>query len=269
MKHVSAHDAEHLQRNPFPELHRPPSDISTTNEANEQRLPAWKSKVNKSNQPGKMNQRATDPPDVKLYKQNEFNATREVKGGDAEKMPHSQGVSEDTLHHTDRLKVFASSPDTQTGHADILCTKDIANVRMIRERVDIHGVARPMETAEEIPALKMRPGQIGIIKEGPTIRWLKGQEDWDKRYKRSAERVMKRRSKIEAKTKLFLDNARAQGLILTGERPKVEPSSSRLHDESDRIQEDRRWGPLDLDDERPPPTAIANRRDTVGNMNLV
>ena len=47
---------------------------------------------------------------------------------------------------------------------------------MIRERVDIHGVVRPMEPKEEIEALNIPPQEIGIIKEAPVMRWLAGQE---------------------------------------------------------------------------------------------
>ena len=67
---------------------------------------------------------------------------------------------------------------------------------MIREHVSLHGVKRPMEPPEEIQALKLRPEQVGVIKEGPMLRWLKGQEVWDRRYIRNAERVIKKRSQI-------------------------------------------------------------------------
>jgi hypothetical protein len=137
---------------------------------------------------------------------------------------------------------------------------------MIRERVNIHGLSRPMEPPEEIAALQLRPGQIGIIKEAPTIRWLKGQEDWDKRFKHNAQRAIKQRSKLEAKAKRLLENAHSQGLILNRDVSKkdLRRSPSQFDsDATDGIQDDRRWGPLDLEDEMPPPTAIAKRRDTV------
>jgi hypothetical protein len=126
-----------------------------------------------------------------------------------------------------------------------------------------------MEPPDEIQALKLRPGQIGLIKEGPVARWLKGQEAWDRRYKRDAERAIMKRSQIEVKAKRLLDDACAQGLIHP-DIPSQDRCSSRrsaaLLDQTDGIQQDRRWGPLDLEGERPPPAAIAKRRDTVSRM---
>jgi hypothetical protein len=78
----------------------------------------------------------------------------------------------------------------------------------IRERVNIHGDTRPMDFPEDLQALKLRPAQVGILKEGPTVRWLKGQEAWDMRYKRNAERTIKKRTRIEAKAKRLPDHAR-------------------------------------------------------------
>jgi len=141
------------------------------------------------------------------------------------------------------------------------------DIIMIRERVDIRGRSRPMESKGEISALKLRPAQVGLIKEAPTIRWLKGQEEWDKAYKRSAEKAIKKRQTIEAKAKRLIDNARDQGLVLTADGPmhniQRRGPNGPVGSTDGTIQEDRRWGPLDLDDERPPPTAIAKRRDTV------
>jgi hypothetical protein len=144
---------------------------------------------------------------------------------------------------------------------------------MIRERIDIHGVVRDMETRGEVPALQMKREELGLIKEAPTLRWLEGQELWDKRFKRAAKRVLRNREKVKSKAQRMLDNARDQGLLLSREHA---PVVSNLRAEAMQrrgssrdtidgiIQEDRRWGPLDLDDEDPPPSAIAKRRDTVG-----
>lgn len=136
---------------------------------------------------------------------------------------------------------------------------------MLRERIDIHGHARPMEPEDQIPALQIRPSEIGLIKEAPTMRWLQGQEEWDKKYRRSAKAAIKQRKKLEVKSEEILAHARAQGLLLVGDsEPQVaDVRQSRLTDRA--IQPDRRWGPLDLENERPPPTAIAKRRDTVSD----
>lgn len=133
---------------------------------------------------------------------------------------------------------------------------------MIRERVDIHGQIREMEPRDQIQALSIPPEQIGLIKQAPAKRWLKGQQEWDQIYRRSAKRAMKKRVKLEAKAQRMIDNARQQGLMLTNETSSG-PVVSRDQNTEGIIQIDRRWGPLDLDEENPPPSAIVKRRDTV------
>ncbi|KAG1783122.1 alpha beta-hydrolase [Suillus placidus] len=135
---------------------------------------------------------------------------------------------------------------------------------MIRERVDIHGRVRPMEPKEDITALQLRPSEIGIIKEETLFKWLEGQEEWDRRFKYRATKVMKNRKKFEAKAKSMIKNARQRGLLLAGESDDLveRPIVGRSSAAHGAIQEDRRWGPFDLVDEQPPPTAIAARRDT-------
>lgn len=138
------------------------------------------------------------------------------------------------------------------------------NMLMIRERVDIHGQVRSMEPKEDIPSLQLRPSEIGIIKEETLLKWLEGQEEWDRRFRYRASKVMKKRTKFEAKANSMIKNARQRGLLLAGESddPVERPIIGRLSATRGAIQEDRRWGPLDLMDEQPPPTAIAARRDT-------
>ena len=139
---------------------------------------------------------------------------------------------------------------------------------MIRERIDIHGNVRPMEPQSEMPILQVQPLEIGLIKEGPTRRWLKGQTEWDTKYIRSARKAVLRRRKIETKVERLLNEAREEGLFLEGEQPPPQRQQTTLWTPTSgtvkgNIDEHRRWGPLDLDDEQPPPSAIAKRRDTV------
>ncbi|KAJ6598872.1 Alpha/Beta hydrolase protein [Mycena vulgaris] len=162
-----------------------------------------------------------------------------------------------------------SSHQTQVGAQNGLdkvteVTENLDDKRMIRERVDIAGVPRPMEPREDMSVLGLKPSQIAIIKEAPTIKWLQGQEEWDKKYKKSAERAIRQRQKNEQKAKKLLANARDQGLMLVSERGPELASvvSTSAHATDGVIQEERRYGPLDLEDERPPPTAIAKRHDT-------
>ncbi|KAF8195687.1 alpha/beta-hydrolase [Mycena galopus ATCC 62051] len=145
------------------------------------------------------------------------------------------------------------------------------DTRMIRERVDIKGEPRPMEPKEDLAVLRLKPSEIGIIKEAPTIRWLKGQEEWDMKYRKSAEKAIRQRRKNEEKAKKFLANARAQGLSLVSD---TGPALARVgttsaHATDGVIQTERRWGPLDLENERPPPTAIAKRLDTPDALALL
>lgn len=161
---------------------------------------------------------------------------------------------------------------------------------MLRERVDIHGRLRPMEPPEEMPTLRIPPSQIGLIKEAPVRRWLLGQGMWDERFKRQSKKVLEKRKKMEEKAEEIIRHAAGQGLVVnTGEgetrafgeqpgeegqdeqdtvRPAPRPQGGRKSSRSvltttGIIDEDKRYGPLDLGDENPPPSAIAKRRDTV------
>lgn len=116
---------------------------------------------------------------------------------------------------------------------------------MIRERVDVLGNVRPMEPPEEIPALNLKPNEIGLIKEAPVRRWLSGQEAWDKKYKRAAERAIHKRRRYETKAAKLLEHAKEQGLDHSELRPQpsrrsaAETASSASVGE---VQSDRRWG---------------------------
>ena len=124
-----------------------------------------------------------------------------------------------------------------------------------------------MESIEELACLKISPEKIGLLREAPARRWLTGQDIWDRRYKAVAKRVERRRKKNIEKYESTLERAKELGFI---HRPIVrKPTHETLNGEEQKdevIQKDRRWGPFDLDDEDPPPSAIAGRKDTVSGL---
>ena len=149
-----------------------------------------------------------------------------------------------------------------------------------------------MEPAEEIPALRIPPNQIGLIREAPVRRWLHGQAMWDKQFKRRPEKIFEKRKKFEEKAEQIIRHATRNGLVVKTEagetqipleqvgggrgeqdeaRPIAGPQDWHKNSRSTSapigiIDENRRFGPLDLDDENPPPSAIARRRDTVSQL---
>lgn len=135
---------------------------------------------------------------------------------------------------------------------------------MLRERVDIYGRVRPMEPKDQIEALQVSPGEIGLIKEAPVKHWLVGQEKWDKKFKRSAMRVAMKRKHYEDKATRLLEHARQQGLELRHEKDPapIRHDSTASYNDCQDFEHERRWGPFDIEGEQPPPSAIAGRRDT-------
>ncbi|GAA5832209.1 hypothetical protein JCM11251_004280 [Rhodosporidiobolus azoricus] len=66
---------------------------------------------------------------------------------------------------------------------------------MIRERISITGVVRPMEPIEEMSALQLDREDIGLIKEAPVKRYLAGRAIWDKKFRRVAQKVQNERER--------------------------------------------------------------------------
>ncbi|KAG2116013.1 alpha beta-hydrolase [Suillus discolor] len=173
-------------------------------------------------------------------------------------------VTQRSAEYLDRYPFLVLQPIPGSDVPSCAMNDRSGDILMIRERVDIHGRVRSMEPKEDIAALQLRPSEIGIIKEETLFKWLEGQEEWDRRFKYCATKVMKNRKTIEAKAKSIIKKARQRGLSLAGESDDLVemPIVGRSSAVYGAIQEDRRWGPLDLVDEQPPPTAIAARRDT-------
>ncbi|ESZ89911.1 hypothetical protein SBOR_9709 [Sclerotinia borealis F-4128] len=66
---------------------------------------------------------------------------------------------------------------------------------MIRQRIDRHGNIFPLAPASELPACKMSPAEIGVIKPGPVQKWMAVKKTWDTKYASEKRKVQKNRAK--------------------------------------------------------------------------
>lgn len=143
------------------------------------------------------------------------------------------------------------------------CSADPGDARSestvtIRRRVNIEGEERVMEPEDEMYMLRIPTQEIGILKEDVIHRWKTGQEEWDRVYKHRSSRILKQRRQMNLLAERMLRNAYEQGF-------EVQSDISFREMDSPPAENQRRWGPLDLKDENPPPTAISGRRDTVSS----
>ncbi|KAH9482748.1 AB hydrolase superfamily protein C4A8.06c [Psilocybe cubensis] len=253
IKHVTKYDEEHLKRNPFPELHRPPEDIPVDRDPDLQENAAGNTDEDKCEEEENsanvldVNKQKT-PSDIGIYLENQALVVQET--GE----PEADTISSKTS------KTTQCNDDNQ----------DIPGLLMIRERVDIYGKVRPMEPRDKLAALQLAASEIGLLKEAPALRWAAGQDEWDRVYSKQAERVLKQKSRHEEKARHMLQRALQQGFVHSSHgQPNSEAGvvmeqekKVRRRTSVGKIQPDRRWGPLDLEGERPPPSAIAGRVDT-------
>ena len=123
-----------------------------------------------------------------------------------------------------------------------------------------------MELPEEMSMLQIPQTEIGLLKEAPARRWLDGQEEWDMKFKSRSKRIAKQRKKNEHKYNSIVTRSKELGLIRRGTFDDVSDSDRVEGPDGQEIQKDRRWGPLDLEHEHPPPSAIAGRKDTVSEF---
>jgi hypothetical protein len=134
---------------------------------------------------------------------------------------------------------------------------------MIRERVAMDGVCRPLEPEEEIGPLHLPLDQIGVIKEGAAMRYVTGQALWDKKYHRDTKRIAKRRAKHLANA----DKKDAHTIREYWEK-KAGPveAGHKDHPDLEDLLFDKNWTwTWAFEGEKPPPSCIVSRRDFVSS----
>jgi len=118
---------------------------------------------------------------------------------------------------------------------------------MIRERVSIHGVIRPLEAEQDLPALQVQPEALGTISELWVHRYVAGTEYYEKKFATHAKQIAKRRERAIAKLHL-----RRSSHPRSTEEPEAEVSAS-------STGWSLAWA-LEAD-ERPPPSSLVARHD--------
>lgn len=93
-------------------------------------------------------------------------------------------------------------------------------------------------------------------------RYLEGQRKWDQTFHGSAAGINKRRRKFQTKTDNLVKRANEAGLLNADGSIIRERGLASVAQRSNVS----RWGPLDLTQENPPPSAIAGRTDTVSDV---
>ncbi|KAJ9124147.1 hypothetical protein QFC22_000944 [Naganishia vaughanmartiniae] len=194
----------------------------------------------------------------------------DVEGGFAESpiqenLPDA-GPNDDVLDPnfpSDEIKIPSNIPDGFAGNAKIYQQP----FDFIRERVSLKGECRPLEDAKDLPFLHLPLEEIGVIKEAPALRYLTGQALWDEKFKSVAKRIEKRRL---AHLKEAEQNGQKQILKWTkhlAEKRDGHDDGKPFDEAAYIMNSDISWA-WALQDEVPPPSAIAGRRDTSEAMAL-
>ncbi|KAH8113227.1 lipase/esterase [Phellopilus nigrolimitatus] len=165
----------------------------------------------------------------------------------------NSAVTKEHVQEHPQLNKVMSASEPQTNRSSD--NDEFSEIVMLRQRVDICGRVRQMERKEDISCLRIPVNGIGLLREAPARRWLAGQQEWDEMFKH--------RRKNEEKYRKIIARARELGLVHSPEAGFVSDlDEENARDGRGHIQKDRRWGPLDLDNEHPPSSAIVGRRDT-------
>ena len=119
---------------------------------------------------------------------------------------------------------------------------------IIRERVSINGVIRPLEAEQSLPALQIIPELVGAISEHWVYRYIAGTEHNEKKYAGRIKHVAKRRERSIAKLQQGSQSHTSEG------------------DASASSGWSLAWA-LEVD-ERPPPSSLVARRDIAEALSL-
>lgn len=144
---------------------------------------------------------------------------------------------------------------------------------MIRERVSTKGVVRPLEPQEELQAFTFDHKLIGVLSELAIRRYIDARDKFAKKYKGAAKKVEQTRRKHLAGAKQDIDRNVEALKVAQGNSPGSRSRAGSLRQELQAETLDLgsgrwNWAWALQRDERPPPSSIVSRRDTLEARNL-
>jgi hypothetical protein len=160
---------------------------------------------------------------------------------------HGGWVSQICRHHPPllpkeyltRLTVQAKSP----GHQ---------HQGMIRERVSISGMIRPLEPEHDLPALQISPELLGTVSERWVQRYVAGTEHHEKKYAKRIKHLAERHERAIANLQ-HVHGSQEDSAV-----PRRWRMKTMTRKRKGKRTSSLPW-PLEADDERPPPSSLVAR----------
>ena len=143
---------------------------------------------------------------------------------------------------------------------------------MIRERVSTRGLIRPLEPETDLPAMQVPSDHVGTLPERAIERYVTAKERSDKKFAHAIKRIEKQRLRnIDRASRDMNQHVAALQHYLDHESQVATATPTLRAMGTDRITRttscwNMAWA-LD-EDERPPPSSIVARRDTVEALKL-
>ena len=131
---------------------------------------------------------------------------------------------------------------------------------MIRERVSTKGVVRPLEHETELGAFQLQYVQVGRLSERTLNRFLKGRENFDKKFSKTIKSIEKHRRRNLERSKH--DMVKWLGFLRQFLHKSDDEAETEKRIESVILSPQWNWAWALDEEEDPPPSSIVSRRDT-------
>jgi hypothetical protein len=125
---------------------------------------------------------------------------------------------------------------------------------MIRERVSISGMIRPLEPEHDILALQISPEQLGTVSERWVQRYIAGTERHEKKYAKRIKHLAERHECTIANRQHVRGS---QEDLAVPQRWRMKKVTSKMKGKM-KMTSGLPWPP-EVDDERPPPSSLVAR----------
>lgn len=108
------------------------------------------------------------------------------------------GTSDSESEDTDSIKANRATHESLP-EVKVSGVEPVYQDNMIRERVSIYGLIRPMEPVSEIEALHLDPTEIGTIKPGPVGKFMRARGAHDRKYRKRKAKLQRQRAREYAR----------------------------------------------------------------------